>query len=472
MQRKQVAIRFFTYGVMAIATVVGVIVCIGWAMGYRFDLMSGQLSQVALLQFNTFPTGAVVDINGASLSTRTPTRSNIKTGQTKVSMSLTGYRGWSKTVSALPSSVRWLDYARLVPQNVKTESVKTFTNVVDMLPTPDRKWAAVLTNESTGDATLVDLADPKQIKFSTIELGNLHLATDGESKFKIIEWDKDSRYLLVKHQLGDQAEYLEYDRQDKITRNLSSDFGLELTELHFSNAGGDVIYTLTGADLRKINYADKSISAPLATGVTNYVLLGDSGRIVYLSKKVDGSKTSQVISIYDDGKITKLRTYDDAKTTLIGFFRNNDIDYLAVGRGEMVSVYPDPLKRQRQSHDFNKSVAYLSSPGGIDWMKVNPTGRFVLAGKGNKVVCYDVETTENYSFELARRGEPVWLDGYHLLDVKNGVLNMVEFDGQNIQHLVSGRLPAFLSANEKYLLSLDSISGGAVLQRSQMVIDQ
>ncbi len=472
MQRKQVAIRFFTYGVMAIATVVGVIVCIGWAMGYRFDLMSGQLSQVALLQFNTFPTGAVVDINGASLSTRTPTRSNIKTGQTKVSMSLTGYRGWSKTVSALPSSVRWLDYARLVPQNVKTESVKTFTNVVDMLPTPDRKWAAVLTSESTGDITLVDLADPKQIKFSVIELSNLHLATDGESKFKIIEWDKDSRYLLVKHQLGDQAEYLEYDRQDKITRNLSSDFGLELTELHFSNAGGDVIYTLTGTDLRKINYADKSISAPLATGVTSYVLLGDSGRIVYLSKKVGGGKTSQVISIYDDGKITKLKTYDDAQTTLIGFFRNNDIDYLAVGRGEMVSVYPDPLKRQRQSHDFNKSVAYLSSPGGIDWMKVNPTGRFVLAGKGNKVVCYDVETTENYSFELARRGEPVWLDGYHLLDVKNGVLNMVEFDGQNAQHLVSGRLPAFLSANEKYLLSLDSISGGAVLQRSQMVIDQ
>lgn len=472
MQRKQVAIRFFTYGVMAIATVVGVIVCIGWAMGYRFDLMSGQLSQVALLQFNTFPTGAVVDINGASLSTRTPTRSNIKTGQTKVSMSLTGYRGWSKTVSALPSSVRWLDYARLVPQNVKTESVKTFTNVVDMLPTPDRKWAVALTNESTGDATLVDLADPKQIKFSTIELSNLHLATDGESKFKIVEWDKDSRYLLVKHQLGDRTEYLEYDRQDKITRNLSSDFGLELTELHFSNAGGDVIYTLTGTDLRKINYADKSISAPLATGVTSYVLLGDSGRIVYLSKKVDSSKTSQVISIYDDGKITKLKTYDDAQTTLIGFFRNNDIDYLAVGRGEMVSVYPDPLKRQRQSHDFNKSVAYLSSPGGIDWMKINPTGRFVLAGKGNKVVCYDVETTENYSFELARRGEPVWLDGYHLLDVKNGVLNMVEFDGQNIQHLVSGRLPAFLSANEKYLLSLDSISGGAVLQRSQMVIDQ
>ena len=472
MQRKQVAIRFFTYGVMAIATVVGVIVCIGWAMGYRFDLMSGQLSQVALLQFNTFPTGAVVDINGASLSTRTPTRSNIKTGQTKVSMSLTGYRGWSKTVSALPSSVRWLDYARLVPQNVKTESVKTFTNVVDMLPTPDRKWAAVLTSESTGDITLVDLADPKQIRFSAIELSNLHLATDGESKFKIIEWDKDSRYLLVKHQLGDQAEYLEYDRQDKITRNLSSDFGLELTELHFSNAGGDVIYTLTGADLRKINYADKSISAPLATGVTSYVLLGDSGRIVYLSKKVGGGKTSQVISIYDDGKITKLKTYDDAQTTLIGFFRNNDIDYLAVGRGEMVSVYPDPLKRQRQSHDFNKSVAYLSSPGGIDWMKINPTGRFVLAGKGNKVVCYDVETTENYSFELARRGEPVWLDGYHLLDVKNGILNMVEFDGQNAQHLVSGRLPAFLSANEKYLLSLDSISGGAVLQRSQMVIDQ
>ena len=103
-RRKRVAMRFFTYGAMAVATVIGVIICIGWAMGYRFDLQNG-LSQVALLQFNTFPTGASVDVNDERLTARTPTRSNVKTGETTVRMSRSGYRDWRKTVAALPSTV-------------------------------------------------------------------------------------------------------------------------------------------------------------------------------------------------------------------------------------------------------------------------------------------------------------------------------------------------------------------------------
>ena len=73
-RRRQIALRSFTYGLMTLATLVGVIVCVAWAMGYRFDLQSGQVSQVALLQFNSFPTGASVDINNSRLDSRTPTR--------------------------------------------------------------------------------------------------------------------------------------------------------------------------------------------------------------------------------------------------------------------------------------------------------------------------------------------------------------------------------------------------------------
>ena len=98
-------------------------------------------------------------------------------------------------------------------------------------------------------------------------------------------------------------------------------------------------------------------------------------------------------------------------------------------------------------------------------------GRFVLAGRGHKVVSYDIETTENYSFEMEREGEPEWLDDYHLLDVRNGVITMIEFDGQNDEHIVSGRLPAFLSDNGEDVFSLDDISGGVVLQRSSMLAE-
>ena len=84
MRRKAVTTRFFTYGAMTIATIIGVAFCIAWAMGYRFDLRSGQISQVALLQFNSFPTGAYVDVNGHRIQARTPSRENVETGEVTV----------------------------------------------------------------------------------------------------------------------------------------------------------------------------------------------------------------------------------------------------------------------------------------------------------------------------------------------------------------------------------------------------
>ena len=337
-RRKQVAMRFFTYGAMAVATVIGVIICIGWAMGYRFDLQNG-LSQVALLQFNSFPTGASVDVNEERLTARTPTRSNVKTGETTVRMTRNGYRDWRKTVSALPSTVRWLDYVRLVPQNVRTESVHTFANVDDMLESPDRKWAIVLTDDASGAMTLINMGNPEKLEYDDIKLDADQVSADGKQEYKILEWDSASRYILIEHRYGDdQVEHLEYDRQDKETRNLTRDFGMELTDPHFSGTNGDVIFALTGTDLRKIDYANKSISAPLASNVTDYVLYNNS-RIAFVTRTESNDKVTQTVSIYDDGNVVEIKKYDDDDGLAIDFSRVNDVDYLAVARGETVAIY-------------------------------------------------------------------------------------------------------------------------------------
>ena len=470
-RRKQVAMRFFTYGAMAVATIIGVVICIGWAMGYRFDLQNG-LSQVALLQFNTFPTGASVDVNDERLTARTPTRSNVKTGETTVRMSRSGYRDWRKTVAALPSTVRWLDYVRLVPQNVRTESVHTFASVDGMLQSSDRRWALVLADNKSGAMTLINLSNPEELKYEDVKLDGEQVSSDGEQEYELLEWDNASRYILIEHHYGDgKVEHLEYDRQDKETRNLTRDFSMDLAQPHFSGTNGDVIFALTGSDLRKIDYGNKSISAPLAGNVTDYVLYSNS-RIAFVARTQVDDKVTQTVSIYDDGQVREIKKYDDDDKTIIDFSRVNDVDYLAVARGETVAIYPDPLDSDNNGPDeVSTEVAYLSSPGGIDWMEMSRNGRFVLAGRGHKVVCYDIETTENYSFELSREGEPEWLDDYHLLDIRDDAITMVEFDGQNAEHIVSGHLPAFLSNDGEYLFSLDDISGGVVLQRSSMLAE-
>ena len=252
---------------------------------------------------------------------------------------------------------------------------------------------------------------------------------------------------------------------------MTRDFGMDLSQPHFSGTNGNVIFALTGTDLRKIDYGNRSISAPLASNVTDYVLYSNS-RIAFVSRTQTDDQVTQTVSIYDDGQNKEIKHYDDDDKTLIDFSRVNDVDYLAVARGETVAIYPDPLDNNGSGPDeVSDEVAYLSSPGGIDWMEMSRNGRFVIAGRGHKVVCYDIETTENYSFELSREGEPEWLDDYHLLDIRDDAITMVEFDGQNAEHIVSGHLPAFLSNDGEYLFSLDDISGGVVLQRSSMIAE-
>lgn len=469
MSRKQIARRALTYSLMAVATVAGVAVCIAWAMGYRFNLESGEVSQVALLQFNTYPRGAMVQIGEATLTARTPTRANIKTGKTTVKMSLNGYHTWTKTVSALPSTVRWLDYARLVPTEIKTQSVHTFSDVDDIEPSPDRKWALVIPDEATPTAELVNLGDPRKVEVSEIKLAGEQITSGANSRFSIAEWDSGSRFVLIKHDYYDTSEYLRFDRNDKSTVNLSRDFGVTLVSPHFSGNSGNIFYAITGMDLRRLDYGAKSISTPLATDVTDYVLYGNN-RLAYTTKTETDGKVKQTVAIYDDDTATKIREYDDNGSIKIGFSRNSDVDYLSVARGETVAIYPDPLKKNTDDSHQNVTTdaAYLSSPGGVDWLQVSGNGRFVLAGHDHKVVCYDVETGENYSYELERTGKPLWLDDYHIMDLRDGTLTMIEFDGQNSQRIATGDLPAFLSSNQEYLFSLDDVAGGVILQRSNM----
>ena len=103
-----------------------------------------------------------------------------------------------------------------------------------------------------------------------------------------------------------------------------------------------------------------------------------------------------------------------------------------------------------------------------DWVKFNNSGRLLLAGKDKKVLVYDPETDSQYQLSLSQSGEPFFIDDYHIVDQNNDELTIMDFDGTNRQHVVSGRLPAILSNDNKYLFSLDNISGGVVLQRSNM----
>jgi hypothetical protein len=470
-RRQQIAFRSFIYGVMTLAVMVGVILGVGWIMGYRFDWNSHQISQISLIQLGSFPSGANVDIDGKTQSFKTPGRQNVKTGQIAIKMSKPGYYDWTKSVNLHPSEVRWLTYARLVPMEIQTDSIKSFGAIKNVVASPDCRWLLIQTDEQARTLELADMSDPKNVRFSTLKINDAALSEllDGETeRFSVVEWDGSSRYILLRREVGANVEYLRLDRRDAAGgRNLTREFGLRLVAPHFAGNGGDVFYGLTDQDLRRFDLAAKAMSAPLITGVSAYEIHAGNNRLAYVGVTTD-QPARQVVGIYNDGENVVIKTYDEVQPTQARLSHFEDKDYLAVSRGETVAIIAEPLSQKTGA----RAEVYLSSPGGIDWLMFNELGRIVVAGHGDKLVSYDILTEENYSFQLpGLTRQPAWLDDFHLLDLASGRLAIVEFDGLNHTDIVSGRGPAVLSDDEKYLFSISDAGGGVVLQRSKLVID-
>jgi hypothetical protein len=454
---------------MALLAMFGIVICLAYAMGFRIDFNDGKLTQVALLQINSFPTGATVDINEKALSAKTPTRSNVKTGETTVIMSKQGYRSWSKTVNMMPSDVVWLNYARLIPNSIVTDTAQNFAVISEMRESPDKKWILLRHSDKL---TLVDIGDPKNVKVSDLTIPSDVItlpAADQEKieKFEIVEWDQGSRFILIKHTVGDTTEYLELDRsKTDIAKNLSRDFGMPISDPHFSGTSGNVFFALTGTDLRKFDYGNNTTSVPLASNVQSYQSYENS-RLVFVSSETKDDKITQSVGVYNDGRVTVAKTYFEFEPTLAVLARFNNVDYLAIARGSKLTVYPRPLDQ-----DDKLKPIYLNATGVIDWLSISPNSQFILVGRGDKLASLDLDTMKNHSFEVKDlKAAPQWLDDNHIISNYDDHITFIEFDGQNRENIVGARGRVTLSRDGKYLFSISDAAGGAVLQRSKLVID-
>lgn len=475
--RKAVAARFFVYGLMALAVIVGVILTLGWAMGFRFNLTSGQLSQVALMQFDSFPQGATISVNGAIIGSQTATHLNVDTGRKHVVISRDGYRNWSTTVNAAPSAVIWLNYARLVPNNVKTTAVKNFANFASaqMLASPDNNHVA-LQFAGANDFTLVDTGNSSSPKFANLKIDDSKLtalAAGQIEKFTMIEWDPGSRYLLVRHDITNSdgssaaSEIIEVDTQGdnfsgSNSRNLTKDFSVALTDPHFNGNSGNVFFALTGTDVRKIDYGSNSLSAPLVANVARYRIYSDSDNIfAFTTRAADATgQIAQTAGLYDDGKIINVRTFDDSQPTDAIFGSDQGTDYFAILRHEtdgksQIAIYPALLANANDVAKIKPVTVDL--PFASDNFANSRSGRFIVATSGANVFLYDTETLAKYNFQLnASASSLTWLDDYHLIDsaASGAKLDMIDFTGQNRQEISGGYGAAALSSDGKFIYSL------------------
>jgi hypothetical protein len=471
-KRRILALRFFTYGMMTLATAVISVFCILLVLGYRFDFTKHTVSQGGLIQLQSFPNGAKVTLDKVLLSFVSPGKRNVDAGKHTVVFQLDGYREWSKTATIHAGELRWLNYARLIPQTITTSTTQEFTAVTGDIASPDRKWMAIYGAADKAEFTIADLRDSKNVKMQTITLpaGSYTNIAGQAHNFSLVEWDFSGRYLLVRHTIADKVEYLRIDRTNPTdVKNISTQLNVVLSDVHFSGTSGNVFYGMQDASIRKLDIGAGTISEPVAVGVKSFTLYKTNSLAYVLDK---GDKRS--VSVTIDGESAEVRSYDVTEpvlTDVTSYFSHN---YVAIARGTRVDVVKDPIGT---TTDARKTAATFQVPVGARWLQFSNNGRFVVAGSGTQFVTYDLETNEQFSANLpgnaADPAKPLqWLDDYYLVSTPDKNLRLSEFDGanQNVITDVEPGLPVTLSEDGKALFSIARTTRGYVLQSSKMVV--
>lgn len=471
-KQKRKLLLALRYATMTVAVIIISTVCILLALGYRFDFTSRSVEQGALLQFDSFPNGATITLNSTVLSYKTSGKTEVDAGTHDVIFSKDGYRNWSKHFTVKAGEVRWLTYARLVPTTVQTNGVKEFDGVVSEFPSPDRKTIALLTKSDSSVLTLVDISDPKKVATETITLPAdvLTIPAGTTSSYSLIEWNLNSKYLLVQHDAGTIHEYIRVNVEDaKDIVNLSTKFGVAFTDIHFSSES--TFYGVENGNLRKFDLGSSSLSEPLAKDVVQMRLYGSSD-IAY----VRHSDAQYVVGIITGGKAYKVSSYDDTTPLLVDVTSYFNDRYIAITRGGSFELIKNP---EKSSTGGMTKVVTLSYPSDLKWLDISSNGRFVITGNGAQFMTYDIElkqrTNANFPSLLTDASiPPQWLDGYLLVSTGDNKLRLSDFDGENQQIVTDAlaSLPVTLSTDNKLLYNFTKTQAGVVsLQASKMTTE-
>lgn len=477
-KRARLSLRFFTYGVMTVATIVLTSLAVLHVMGYRFNRSLLTFEQGGLVQFRSQPNNARVVLDGKIQPFTTPGRANLPAGMHDVEMRLDGYRAWQKSVQVAPGQLLWLNYVRFIPETVQTAPLRTFDTLVRVVASPDKRWLLLQEQAAMPQFVIADAGNPQEPVYTTITLPDAQLTKrDGKlGQFAVAEWDLSSRYILIRHINGDTREFIRVDRtgrEDAV--NVSQLFGLHIIDAHFSGSNPNILYARTDDVLRRLDISSRSASAALVTGLTQFSVYGDD-TIAFTALRQDDRTAEQVLGIYHGHAQTIARAAPaDAQVRFAygEYFRHT---YLAFTMGDgIMHILRDPM-----TASASDAAEFASYDLGFkaSWLRLSDNGRMVIAGHQNAFQTYDLELDRTYVGTVPGATtddrSPAWLDDYYLWTDGADTLRIFEFDGTNNQQ-ITAVAPGFsvsLSQNGQALFSIGKNADGQyVLQRSDLQTD-
>ena len=478
-KRRQIIMRSLVYGLMTLSVLSIVTVLMLIILGYSFNRQDGRLEQGGLLQYASTPSGATVTLDGIQTGSRTPSKSNVDAKSHHVQMDLKGYRSWQKNITVQAGGIGWLSYARLVPTEIKTETVRTFPKLAASVASSDRKWILIQEDGAVPSFVAANIESDTP-KYATVTLPEAILTPATSQSFSIEAWSDNSDRFLVKRTYDtDKTEWISVNRQNpNESINLTTSFGVNATSVKYGERNGSDAYVLTDdAIVRRLDTGNRTLSEPLAENVESFSVY-DVNTLLY-STKPDGKENDQRHVGYrtDDMDVPQtIFSYPAASqgvhVALGEYYGKN---YVAVTHDTTMSVYVGTLPRGETKANL-KSLESTTLPEVSQRLTIGKNGRLAVAETVNAFTTYDIELDKKDTTTFTRPATSLrpleWIDSYIVASDRAGMVRFYDFDGanqQDIMPVIEGQALS-LTGNEKFMYGFNVAENGTAFTRGRMTI--
>ncbi len=477
-KRRELIGRILSYITMVSAVIVIVTVITSILLGFRFNFDDRQLERYAFLRFNSTPSGAMVLVDGEVLNQKTPTKSSVKPGEHEIIIRRNGYKDWNKVIDIKAGTLTWLNYALLIPEDLKTEALTDYNSVYSSLTSPNNKAIVIQPEESLPNFELVEINSNISKSSSLILDPIIYSGSDDPTvvhRFYLQKWDDSDRYLVVLHYYNDNSEWLVIDTQNiGLSKNITKTFDIAINQIEFSGTGGNNYFILGNNDIRKLDLTAGTISKVLVSGVELFSVY-NSNIIVFVSQYNEETK-SKSVGLYRDGDDEpRLVVSPQSELVKVATTRYFNEDYIAYSEGRDVYLfsgnYPDMANKGSESQRF---VASFSLDYDISGLSFSPTGQYLLARTNDSFISYDIEygSLSALNFVCSSSESRLdWLNETYLWSSCDNKLSIREFDGANHSHIINviNNQTVLLTHNNRYIYSFNKTDTGYQLQRTKLV---
>lgn len=441
---------------MLVMIVVLVVVLTFVVMGYQLK-DDGTIERAGLVQIESIPSGATVEINGEIEAAKTNTSKMLPEGEYKISVSKEGYIGWEKKASVKSGLLTRLNYPRLIKEKRETSEVEELSGEVSF-------FSAALNRESI----LYGLKDSRVWHWMNIKGNdaqnkdiNLEAILKKDDVVENVTWNNNNNTVLakVKRDGGVVFIYVVLDKPEN-SLDLNKEFGLSVQNATFFNDSGLQLAVIEDGHLRIVTANNKQISKVIGENVESFYAY--KSNVIFVSKDEDGFK---YIKLYHDGDEEALTVKESiADEIRVAISEYMGTSWMIYSEGNNLNIYkgelPSRLSVSEENYGMELYKQRILEAGTPKVILVGSRNQAIILSYGKKKSVLDIETGMFTDFELENEAS-FYVDDFLVGVIHEGKLVIRDFDGENKRVLGSNYVSgAVIASNEKWLYYVSKNDGG------------